>query len=220
MDAEVDSRDLVILPAEPDKVGMTDTGADPHNDVLSSSSEVPPTIHHLSPNPRSYSHHMRQLRMQFQGVDFAELERFLPRDAFGCVTSIGSTLHGSGNCKPCKHALLSEPCIAEIQCLFCHMEHPICSHLAFSCLPLDAGKDDTKCKMRKGKLQRQRYQRLVEKITQQIEKDPLKWTTQSMLLPRFVECNPELERKLLIRVATIAEGARCKAMSKANQVPR
>ncbi|CAJ1393608.1 unnamed protein product [Effrenium voratum] len=54
----------------------------------------------------------------------AEILEEIPLDEEGQLTSIGSVLHGSGECRPCAF-LGSErrPCSNGAACLFCHLPH-------------------------------------------------------------------------------------------------
>jgi hypothetical protein len=57
----------------------------------------------------------------------------------------------------------------------------------------------------------------VQKISGQIINDPFAWSIEGIQLPGFVEHNPELRSKFLVRMAAVAEDARRQRKSEGYQ---
>jgi len=154
-------------------------------------------------------HQKEDIRKQFEDIDDTALLALLPCDSCGNPTTIGSTLHASGKCRPCWHALKSEACPAGMRCAFCHLDHPLSAQSALLVsVPHVYGRHMSK---RKGKRQRNVYKELVSKITQEIMKDPFAWSMEKIKIPSYVEANPLLKDKFLLRMSAITENARLKA---------
>jgi len=159
---------------------------------------------------RGYHDSLQQLRENFKDCDDAALASNLPRDSLGQSTSIGSTLHTSGRCKPCQYKISSQPCADGLRCLYCHMDHGLRTSVGSG----SAAQQPTaegKSKVRPCKGKRDRYRKHVSRISEQIMADPFSWSAETMAIPPSIECNPELKRKFLARMAVIAEHARTRA---------
>mmetsp|Transcript_31181 Transcript_31181/g.61222 ORF Transcript_31181/g.61222 Transcript_31181/m.61222 type:complete len:413 (-) Transcript_31181:107-1345(-) len=158
---------------------------------------------------RGYQDLAQQLRQQFKDCpDDATLAACLPCDSAGQPTSIGSTLHAQNRCKPCRHKMASQPCADGLWCLYCHMDHGLCTSVGMASQQLVT---DGKSKARPCKGKRDRYRKHVSRISEQIMADPFSWSAETMAIPPSIECNPELKRKFLARMAVIAEHARTRA---------
>jgi len=155
------------------------------------------------PETRGYQALAQQLHQQFKDCNDDALAACLPRDFAGQPTTIGSTLHESNRCRPCRHKMSSQPCADGLRCLYCHMDHTLCAMVAQQQVA-DGGV--SKARPRKGA--RDRYRKHVSRITEQIMADPFSWSVNTMYIPRFIDGNPELKRKFMARMALIAEHAR------------
>merc|ERR1712129_479954 len=95
---------------------------------------------------------------------------------------IGSVLHASGECRPCRNIVAKQPCGDGIRCCFCHLPHEGFSAIVDSEVNADGhqgGKQVRTCKA-----QRQRYQKLVGRMETAIRADPFGWNIdQAELLP-------------------------------------
>jgi len=76
--------------------------------------------------------------------------------------------------------------------------------------------DGGKSKARPCKGKRDRYRKLVSRISKQIMADPFSWSAEMIYIPPSVDCNPELKRKFMARMAAIAERARTEAAQAAS----
>jgi len=159
--------------------------------------------------PRAYHNLIQQLRDKFKDYDNADLVACLPCDSAGQATSIGSTLHMTAQCKPCRYKIMQQPCADGVRCMYCHMDHNLSTSLEsvnIAQQPTADGGGKSKVRPCKGK--RDRYRKHVSRITEQIMANPFSWSVDRMEIPPSIECNPELKRKFLARMAVIAEHAR------------
>ena len=143
-----------------------------------------------------------RLREQFQDIDDSALESIL-HSTLGSLGTIGSLMHGCG-CKPCRHALRSEPCPNGLRCQFCHLDHPLCSNAT----KLSDVEQLSKPNKRKGKLQRLRYEKFANALSDKIQADPFTWPIEDDKLPLYIKSNPVLKAKFMVRMAAVAEKAR------------
>jgi len=118
------------------------------------------------------------------------------------MPSKGSAQHEEGRCKPCAYVSSAVGCSAAETCRFCHYAHT-------------EGTKRTKLRPCKGK--RDRYRKLVGRISQQIEIDPDGFNPE-LHMPPSMESNEVLKAKLLTRMARRAEQVRAeRALQAANQ---
>jgi len=133
-----------------------------------------------------------QLLADAERMNQEELLAFLPRDAEGQPTSVGSILHERGQCKLCLFD--GRNCPEGLFCRFCHFPHK-------------RGKRRTKpCK---GK--RDSYKKLVHKISNQIDQDPVNFDLGSLESMPGLPKNEQLKRKLVLRIRAYHELA-CKGL--------
>jgi hypothetical protein len=159
------------------------------------------------PKATAYHDLAQQLREKFKDCDNDTLVACLPRDSEGQLTSIGSTLHESNKCKPCRYKITSQPCADGLRCLYCHMDHCLCPAVG-SASSVQQPAVEGRSKVRPCKGKRDRYRKHVSRISEQIMADPFSWSAETMDIPPSIECNPELKRKFMARMAVIAEQAR------------
>jgi len=188
-----------------------DLGDDSDISSYDNAEEAPPDSSDRRDNQqktRGYQDLAEQLREQFMDCNSDdELAALLPRDSAGQPTTIGSTLHASNQCKPCRHKMASQPCTDGLWCLYCHMDHELCAAVGSASHQRVAdGNGRSKARPCKGK--RDRYRKHVSKISEQIMADPFSWSAETMEVPPSIEGNPDLKRKFMARMAAIAEHAR------------
>jgi len=173
---------------------------------------------HQDSQPRTTAYHdlAQQLREKFKDCDDDALVAYLPRDSAGQPTSIGSTLHESTKCKPCRYKVTSLPCADGIRCLYCHMDHCLCPAVRSAGNAQQPTADGGKPKVRPCKGKRDRYRKHVSRISEQIMADPFSWSAEQMDIPPSIECNPELKRKFMARMALISEQARTRGVHAAS----
>mmetsp|Transcript_112709 Transcript_112709/g.218403 ORF Transcript_112709/g.218403 Transcript_112709/m.218403 type:complete len:337 (+) Transcript_112709:142-1152(+) len=181
----------------------------------------------------------QSINQRFTCMDEPELRATLPPTRSGQPSSIGSMLHASGQCRPCRFFLDSVGCRDGIKCHFCHMEH---RSLAQSLAPNSAcsvGQNaeihdheeedeeveenderaaDVKAlvggrkKFRPYKSKRGQYAKDIEKVKAEILQDPLNWNIESIEIPAYIANHSELSKKFLDRLAAIADQARSTIM--------
>jgi len=142
--------------------------------------------YHDDGQPKNLGHQdlAEQLRRQVKGFSDDALAACLPRDSAGQLTTIGSILHESNTCKPCRHKMSLQPCAPQQQV------------------------NDSKSRTRPHKGKRERYRKYARMISDQIMADPFWWSATTMDLPQSIDYNPELKRKFMARMEAIAEYAR------------
>lgn len=168
------------------------------------------------PKTTAYHDLAQHLREKFKNCDDDALVACLPRDSAGQLTSIGSTLHQSTKCKPCRYKITSLPCADGLRCLYCHMDHSLCPAVGSASSAQQPTSDGGKPKVRPCKGKRDRYRKHVTRISEQIMADPFSWSAEKMDIPPSIECNPELKRKFMARMALISEQARTRGVHAAS----
>jgi len=119
---------------------------------------------------------------ELSGIDLDNLLQSLPLDSQGQPTSIGSMLHESGKCKVCFYAHSRYGCMNGVFCNFCHFTH---KH----------GRRKNKVRPCKGK--RDRYLKLVGRLTNQIDLDPDNFDINAVDLPPSVATDEATKTKLI-----------------------
>ena len=130
-----------------------------------------------------------RLQAAYEGFDDEQLLGMLPKGPAGEATSIGSVLHDTAQCQPCRSVVAGRPCFRGIRCPFCHMAHTRHSEDVNQEGPPRPSRD-----------QRRRYNNLVERVQAQIRADPRGFDLNSVEIPPNVADNPELKQKFLIRL--------------------
>merc|ERR1712129_48729 len=142
------------------------------------------------------------------GMDTQQLEENLPKGPTGEVTSMGSVLHASGRCRPCRYIVAAKPCSMGMRCSYCHLPHESTDG--------DGDDRDEECRVeddrdegttgrRPSKAQRLRYRRLVEEMETEIRADPFGWNIKDAKMLPSMEQNPELKQTYLGRLASIRD---------------
>jgi len=159
-----------------------------------------------------YQELQRTLRRHFKGMDDATLAANLPLDEDGQPSSMGSTLHKSANCRPCRHKMISNTCPEGMKCLFCHLKHRMPSQVIdaqLACLgETDELEDKRRERQRPCKSKRDQYKKMVKKFEVEILKDPFGFNIESVNVPPRIFASPELTSKFMRRLESIAHGAR------------
>mmetsp|Transcript_28666 Transcript_28666/g.89123 ORF Transcript_28666/g.89123 Transcript_28666/m.89123 type:complete len:387 (-) Transcript_28666:59-1219(-) len=114
----------------------------------------------------------------------------VPRDANGELTSKGSIGHANGTCKVCIFASSTIGCTNGVNCSFCHLPHK-------------PGKRKTKLRPCKGK--RERYRKLLTRLTYQVEQDPENFSVDKLDLPPSIMANDARKAKLAERMQLLVE---------------
>merc|ERR1712235_160271 len=114
----------------------------------------------------------KSIRARFRGMSEAMLLTKLPLTKSGNPSSMGSVLHVSGKCKPCRNMFASHGCPDGVRCLFCHQEHTglfqlVESHL--SCVaehddPEESGNAGKPLRFRPSKAKRDHYKAMVKQL--------------------------------------------------------
>jgi len=159
-----------------------------------------------------YQELQRTLRRHFKGMDDAALAASLPLDEDGQTSSMGSTLHQSGNCRPCRHMMISNTCPEGMKCLFCHLKHTMPSQVIDAQLASLGETDELEEKRRERqrpcKSKRDQYKKIVNKFEAEILRDPFGFNIESVKVPPRIFTSPELTSKFMRRLESIAESAR------------
>jgi hypothetical protein len=106
-----------------------------------------------------------------------------PLDENDKLPSMGSALHSSFGCKPCKHM---PNCHHGYSCRFCHFPNH--------------GEGFHRYRMRPCKSKRDRYKALVERTFDQIDRRPDSFDPEQLDLPPSVASNQEVMSKFMTRV--------------------
>jgi len=162
-----------------------------------------------------YEDLQKALRERFRGMTEAMLLTKLPLTKSGSPSSIGSVLHASEKCRPCRNMFASHGCPDGVRCLFCHQDHSALSHLveSVSCAdehddPEENGDAGKPSRFRPSKAKRDYYKEMVKQLEADIQKDPFGWNIDSVTIPPAIANKPSVKKKLLIRLALIADTAR------------
>eukprot|EP00419_Tripos_fusus_P006746 CAMPEP_0172674604 /NCGR_PEP_ID=MMETSP1074-20121228/12824_1 /TAXON_ID=2916 /ORGANISM="Ceratium fusus, Strain PA161109" /LENGTH=306 /DNA_ID=CAMNT_0013492027 /DNA_START=15 /DNA_END=935 /DNA_ORIENTATION=- len=185
------------------------------------SSESPRMEQHRCASKRlEYEDLQKSLRERFRGMTEAMLLTKVPRTPSGNPTSVGSVLHESGRCRPCRNMLMPHGCPSGVRCLFCHQEHTALSQFAeshLSCVDehddLEENSDKSRPeRSRPSKAKRDQYKEMVMKLEADIHKDPFGWNIESVVVPPAIANKPSVKKKLLIRLALTADAAQSSHM--------
>mmetsp|Transcript_107558 Transcript_107558/g.195647 ORF Transcript_107558/g.195647 Transcript_107558/m.195647 type:complete len:471 (+) Transcript_107558:70-1482(+) len=122
-----------------------------------------------------------------------EMLKKVPLDSNGNPTSIGSIGHYDGQCKVCLFVYAKPGCMSGVECSFCHFPHK---------------RMKRKNKMRPCKGKRDRYRKLVVRLTQSIEEDPDNFDLDRVELPPSVEKSETVKEKLRKKMHIYAERIR------------
>jgi len=172
-----------------------------------------------------YEDLQKSLREKFRGMSEAELVTKLPLTKSGHPSSMGSVLHASGKCRPCRNMFASHGCSDGVRCLFCHQEHSALSQLVeshLSCVnehddPEENGDAGKPSRFRPSKAKRDHYKEMVKELEADIQKDPFGWSIDSVVIPPAIAGKPSVKKKLLIRLALMADAARSSQMQISTQ---
>lgn len=121
----------------------------------------------------------------------------VPLDSNGQPTSIGSIAHVSGGCKVCIFAHSKLGCSNGVACGFCHFPHK-------------RGRRKNKLRPCKGK--RDRYRKLLNRLTNLIECDP-HFNMEKVELPPSIASNEAVRAKLMATIKTHAEQVKASRVS-------
>jgi len=155
-----------------------------------------------------YEDLQKLLRERFRCMSEATLLTKLPLTKSGKPSSMGTLLHASGRCRPCRHMLTSHSCPNGMRCLFCHQEHTALEQLVEHDDLKQNGDVGKPSRFRPSKAKRDNYKELVKELEDDIQRDPFGWSMDSVVIPPAIENRPTLKRKLLIRLALMADAAR------------
>jgi len=159
-----------------------------------------------------YQQYQSLLRTRFQGMNADEIASAVPLMPSGEPSSIGSVLHKSGVCRPCRNIALSKTCADGVQCLYCHLRHQMPPQLVEAQRAARLEQDGSMATKKKGRpcrAEREEYRQCVAEHEAEIKKDPFNWKAESVVVPPFIT-GPELVMKFLRRLETIAADA-CEA---------
>jgi len=95
---------------------------------------------------------------------------------------VGSSLHPSGRCKPCRFVLTRRGCTSGDDCKFCHLPH-------------DVG-EIPKRKARPGKTTRDSFKKFCAKQKAEIAHNPLTFDPSMVKVPHYIQSKPRLVRRL------------------------
>jgi len=164
-----------------------------------------------------YQEHQRMLRARFKGMNLAEIAAVLPTMPSGEPSSIGSVLHQTRDCRPCREVTASAECKAGIQCMFCHLPHEVPPQV-LEAMRHGGDREKGRKNRRPSKAQRAEYRGLVALHEATIRRDPFNWKVESVIVPPYLS-NPTRTQKFLRRLENIAADARSRSTGVAD-VPR
>jgi len=176
-----------------------------------------------------YEDLQKSLRERFRGMSEAAFLATLPLTKSGSPSSMGSVLHASGKCRPCRNVFMPGGCPNGVRCLFCHQEHSALSQLVeshLSCVdehgdPEQDGNSGKPERFRPSKAKRDQYKQMVKDLEDEIMKDPFGWSIDSVAIPPTIASKPSVKKKLLIRLAMTADTARSSQMQhKSNEAEK
>lgn len=153
----------------------------------------------------------KQLRERYETTSDAALEQLIPKGPTGSITSIGSLLHAEGNCRPCRMMMTGESCKYGIRCSYCHLPHEKLQNALRSTLSsLRTGDENTelKCEGRPSKEKRDRYNKFVKRVEEQIEANPFGFNIDAIELPQAWSSKPDLLVKFRMRMQNKLEETR------------
>lgn len=123
-------------------------------------------------------------------MDLESMRAHVPLDSNGEPTSIGSIGHATGTCKVCIFAHSKPGCSNGVACSFCHFVHK-------------RGRRKNKLRPCKGK--RDRYRKLLNRLTNLIECDPCSFNMDKVELPPSIASNEVVRAKLMAKIQLHAE---------------
>mmetsp|Transcript_92610 Transcript_92610/g.267417 ORF Transcript_92610/g.267417 Transcript_92610/m.267417 type:complete len:248 (-) Transcript_92610:537-1280(-) len=105
--------------------------------------------------------------------------------------SAGSAGHAAGTCRPCAFARSPAGCKFGVSCNFCHLvtEHP------------------ESVRMRPCKGKRERFKRTMAAIEEKVAENPDLLSGGGLVLPAYVDRNPEAKARILAQLAQVAAEA-------------
>jgi len=190
-----------------------------HHVVFPDSSSDPSTSDRLD-----YDELQKSVRERFRGMSEAMLMTKVPLTKAGNPSSMGSVLHSTGKCRPCRNMFSSHGCPDGVRCLFCHQEHTALSTLIphLSCVDEDAVPEENvyagkPSRFRPSKAKRDYYKETVKRLEAEIQRDPFGWSIDSVAIPAAIASRPSVKQKLLIRLALMADTARASQMQGSTQ---
>jgi len=179
-DMQNDLRDLLDLIDEDDEGNEVLTATqDESNDVLTATRRQQTQDHQAIMNS-----------LMANPGSLEEMLRRVPIGNDGAPTSIGSIGHHDGQCKGCLYVFTSAGCTNGITCSFCHFPHK---------------RMKRKNKMRPCKGKRDRYRKLVIRLTQMIEADPDNFDLDQLELPPSIEKSEAVKDKLRKKMRIYAD---------------
>jgi len=196
-----------------------------------SSSETQGAQFHTDPGDRCTSERLeyedlqRSLRERFRGMSDAMLLTQLPPTKSGKLSSMGSVLHVTGKCRPCRNMFALHGCPDGLRCLYCHQEHSALSQLVeshLSCVDEHDNQEENgdarrSSKFRPSKAKRDHYKEMIKELEADIHKDPFGWRLENVAIPPAVANKPTVKKKLLMRLAMLADAARSSQMQCSTQ---
>lgn len=148
---------------------------------------------------------IRRLKEHFIDTDDEELRKQLPRDEDNAATSIGSLLHESGRCRPCRDLLVGTICFRGMRCGFCHFPH---DPFPASVVDTNSG-DRRRTHTRPCKGQQNKYRKHVERVEEQIRVDPWSFDPETVYLPpNIFDGKPQLRSKFMMRMSALVDVAK------------
>jgi len=155
----------------------------------------------------------------FSSISSQMLEANLPLTQSGDPSSMGSVLHAAGTCKPCRYILASEACPYGTRCLFCHMDHSTVCKEVGCCFDEDDRLDKKHEPQRNlpSKQARDHYKRIAQQLEAEVLQDPFGWSVESVEIPHRIARKPDVKKKLLMRLASLADVARSSQMHQIQQ---
>jgi len=125
---------------------------------------------------------------------------FQEKGTAGETTSIGSVLHASGQCRSCAYFVATQPCAQGMRCGFCHLSHNT---------EAAGAQGDRKEGNRPSRTQRDRYNRLVQRMKEDIQLDPFGWTADRAEIIQYrLKNNPDAQHKYLMHLAVFQDAAK------------
>jgi len=141
-----------------------------------------------NPTPQERAEQKRQqrkARTQGPPASSSHAKATVPQTPDGRSSSVGSVLHAKGSCTPCIAIYTRAGCLNGIMCSFCHMPHK---------------RRKRKTKLRPCKGKRDRYRKLVTRLTHEVDADPEGIDLRAVDLPPSVASNENIKAKLLAQM--------------------
>jgi len=171
-------------------------------------SDQPRPSKQASSSKVQYNQLVKVVRQQFRGMDDTEVATKLPVMQSGMPSSMGSVLHATDQCRPCRNMLTSGTCKDGIRCLYCHLDHTLPRQVMESLRAQNSEVNSTRRRDRPTRSDKEVYNNTVREFEEQILQDPSSFDVEAVVVPDFISASPELTMKFLKRLQKFASGAR------------